>query len=206
MDEIQSSRLLDFMTSNKLISTHQFGFVPRKSTLHQRVYIVHKWTHTRDTAKGSFSATFMDFMKAFDRVWHDGLLQRLAQWGVSLSSLAWICNYFSGRHITVCVGEGKAVPQPISAGVPQVSHLSPVLFVIFINDLPYNINRVHTELYADDTLLRQAHQHNQEVSLLPLQEAVTSAENWAISCAGVWPCENQTYDIINYHTNWHAPR
>ena len=56
--------------------------------------------------------------------------------------------------------------------------------MIFIIDLPFNINRVHTQLYADDALLHQAHQHKQEASLSPLQEAVTSAENWAISWRG----------------------
>ena len=153
MDDIQSSLLLHFITSNKLISMHQFGFVPRKSTVHQLVYIVHKWTHTRDN-KGQFSATFMDFMKAFDRpLWHDGLLHKLAQCGVLLSSLAWICNYLSDHHITGRVGGCQSVLQPISAGVPQGSHLGPVFFVSSIKDLPCNINRVHTRLCADDALL-----------------------------------------------------
>ena len=50
MDDTQSSRLLSFLTTNKLISPHQFGFVPRSSTVHQLVYIINKWTRTRDTA------------------------------------------------------------------------------------------------------------------------------------------------------------
>ena len=64
MDDIQSSRLLDFMTSNKLISMHQFVYVPRKSTAHQLVYIVHKWTHTGDVDnKGQFD--FHGFYESF---------------------------------------------------------------------------------------------------------------------------------------------
>ena len=106
MDDIQSARLLSFLTTNKLISPHQFGFVPRSSTVHQLVYIVDKWTQTRDNG-GNFSATFMDFMKAFDRVWHSGLLYKLAQCGVSLSSLEWIRDYLSNRHITVQVDGSK---------------------------------------------------------------------------------------------------
>ena len=58
---------------------------------------------------GNFSATFMDFMKAFDRVWHTGLLYKLAQCGISLSSLAWIRDYLSNRHITVQVDGSKSL-------------------------------------------------------------------------------------------------
>ena len=187
MDDIQSSRLLSFLTTNKLISPHQFGFVPRSSTVHQLVYIIDKWTRTRDTGS-NFSATFMDFMKAFDRVWHTGLLYKLAQCGISSSSLAWIQDYLSNRYITVQVDGSKSLPKPISAGVPQGSHLGPVLFVVFINDLPFHTKPVTTELYADDALLHQLHPRCEELSLMPLQNAVEAAENWALSWHGRFGC------------------
>ena len=111
MDDIQSSRRLSFLTTNKLISLHQFGFVSRSSTVHQLVYIIDKWTRTRD-AGSNFSATFMDFMKAFDWVWHMGLLYKLAQCGISSSSLAWIQDYLSNRYITVQVTAANLSQSP----------------------------------------------------------------------------------------------
>ena len=126
MDDIQSSRLLTFLTKNNIISAHQFGFVPRSSTVHQLTYIVNKWATARDDGD-HFSATFMDFLKAFDHVWHAGLWHKLAQCGVSPPSLVWIWLYLSNRHISVQDKEEHSLPKHISAGVPQGSHLGPVL-------------------------------------------------------------------------------
>ena len=203
MDDIQSARLLSFLTTNKLISSHQFGFVPRSSSVHQLVYIKDKWTRTRDNG-GNFSATFMDFMKAFDWVWHTGLQYKLAQCGILLSSLTWIRDYLSNRYITVQVDGSKSFSKPISAGVPQGSHLEPVLFVVFINDLPSHTKPVATELYADDALLHQLHPRCEELSLMPLQNAVEAAENWALSWhVRFGSAKTKNYDFITKYSPEH---
>ena len=129
-------------------------------------------------------AIFMDFVKAFDRIWHCGLLFKLASYGVSLDCLPWFQEYLSHRTLSVRVGNAQSVPQVAHADVPQGSHLGPVLFLLFINDLPRNVC-IATELYADDALLH----HELELSITTeqssdkqrIQQAVTAAEEWAVS-------------------------
>ena len=132
-------------------------------------------------------AIFMDFVKAFDRVWHCGLLFKLASHGVSLDCLPWFQEYFSHRTLSVRVGNAQSAPHVAHAGVPQGSHLGPVLFLLFINDLPRNVC-IATELYADEALL----QHELELSISTeqssdpqrIQQAVTAAEELAVSWHG----------------------
>lgn len=184
LDSIVSDRLLHFLTKNNLLSVHQHGFLPRRSTVTQLIYVVEKWMRAMDSKECNI-AVFMDFMKAFDRVWHVGLVHKLLRFGVSGDAVAWFASYLSDRSISVRVGTNLSCPHKITAGVPQGSHLGPILFLIFINDLPESVG-ISTELFADDALLHQSCLPNSLTGnyICQIQSAITDAESWATSWHG----------------------
>ena len=118
---------------------------------------------------------------AFDRVWHSGLLYKLSTLGVSEWSVKWLTSYLSERQISVRVRSTMSEYKTISCGVPQGSHLCPVLFIVFIKNLPSTVS-IPTEIYADDTTLHHEHSKLPSCSTYPaLQEAIDCTEEWAES-------------------------
>ena len=97
-------------------------------------------------------AAFMYFQKAFDKVWHAGLVYKLGLCGVQPTALAWFAAYLAHRSLRVQVESTLSQPRRITAGVPQGSHFGSILFTVFINDLPAAVP-TSTSLYADDALL-----------------------------------------------------
>ena len=95
---------------------------------------------------------FFDLGKAFDTVWHRALLAKLSKvFGVCGAALEWITDYLSGRTQVVFVVELVSDASPLLSGVPQRSILGPLLFLVYINDLPSHVEVV--SLFADDTAL-----------------------------------------------------
>ena len=172
------------MNKNNILNKHQFGFLPQRSTVSQLVYVVDNWLRALDSGQHT-SAIFMDFQKALDKVWHTGLLHKLRTLGVSPQSVSWITSFLADRTITVRIGSHYSSQHTISAGVPQGSHLGPVLFLVFINDLPSHV-QIPTELYADDALLHQSFQRSTPVlsATTTIQLAVNAAEQWALQWHG----------------------
>ena len=94
----------------------------------------------------------LDISKAFDRVWHAGLLHKLKSYGISGQIFALISSFLSNRRLSVVL-DGKSLQEyPVNVGVPQGSILGPTIFLLYINDLPDDVT-CNIAVYADDTTL-----------------------------------------------------
>ena len=117
----------------------------------------------------------MDFAKAFDKVPHRRLLHKLEYYGIRVSTQKWINSWLSGRTQQVNLDGQASDPVPVLFCVPQGSVLGPVLFLIFINDLPDSI-RSSVSMFTDDCVL-YSNIHSIQDCLI-LQEDLTSLRQW----------------------------
>jgi hypothetical protein len=121
---------------------------------------------------------FCDVSKAFDTVWHKGLLFKLKLTGVSEQLISWIESYLSDRQQKV-VSEGfSSTLKGINAGVPQGSVLGPFLFLVYINAIVNDINN-DIRLFADDTSLFVVVENDHTAAATSLTEDLNVISNWA---------------------------
>ena len=122
-------------------------------------------------------AVFLDLKKAFDSVNHQVLLSRLTRFNFSKNTMKWFASYLSERKQYVTVDGVKSTSLQCNIGVPQGSVLGPVLFSLFINDLPNQYPNVHTIMYADDVVILREAKTISEVSN-SLTCALTCVQEW----------------------------
>ena len=120
---------------------------------------------------------FCDVSKAFDRVWHKGLIFKLKQLGIDGDLLEWITNYLNNRQQRVVIKSCKSDYKRTNAGVPQGSVLGPLLFLIYVNDISESLLSL-TRLFADDSSLFYS-----ATSILDIEGIINSdlqiLTNWA---------------------------
>ena len=143
--------VFNYFRTNFLLSIYQSGFQPGDSTVNQLIKVYHMLCEALDSKK-EVKIVFCDISKAFDRVWHDGLVYKLKRMGIRGSLLSWFIHYLKDRQQRVVIQGSASEWGKIKAGVPQGSVLGPLLFLVYINDITEDVVS-NIRLFADDTSL-----------------------------------------------------
>lgn len=163
------------LVDNNLLSKNQHGFTSGRSTNTNLLSAVDEWTREKD--KGTtMHVIYLDFSKAFDSVPHERLLLKLTKYGLAGNLLQWLRAFLTGRNQCVSVNGSLSSQIVVKSGIPQGSVLGPILFNIFVNDLPDVVSSTLL-LFADDGKLYRAIKSVEDCQ--KLQTDLTRLEHWA---------------------------
>ena len=157
-EKILFDHIFDFLKTHSILTHKQSGFIPGDSTINQLLTICQNIAKHIDNGD-EVVAVFLDLTKAFDRVWHAGLLHKLQQIGIQGSIHRLLSSYLEHRTQYVSLEGAESSSLRLHAGVPQGSVLGPLLFLVFINDVAEGLQS-DAFLFADDTSLFLPIPHN----------------------------------------------
>jgi hypothetical protein len=175
-ERIIHQQLYDYLQKHSILHPVQSGFRPNHTTQDVLVGMVDVWRKALDENK-LVGAVMIDLSKAFDSVNHTILLKKLERYGVIGTEGQWFKSYLADRKQRVCVTDGKSKWTDVRQGVPQGSILGPLLFILYVNDLPLATSHCHMMQYADDTTL-YCEEYDSAVLRFKLEEDLRDISRW----------------------------
>lgn len=178
-ERLMLARLTSFSEANLLLPDQQFGFRKNHSCDHQLLRVTNKIAQGLNTYKPT-GVVFLDVAKAFDRVWHEGLLFKLILKKFPNSLVNLVASYLRNRSFHVAIRGERSSSRQIRAGVPQGSILAPFLFNIFTSDMPTKLPGTEVALYADDAAIF-SQSYDNAVIARNLQASLNELSQWYAS-------------------------
>ena len=151
MEKIVRKAVMDHLQENDIVTKEQHGFMSGRSCMTQLLESMDAWTEALDD-HGSIDIIYTDFQKAFDSVPHGRLMEKVSACGIKGKTQDWIKDFLTDRTQRVVVNGKTSQEGAVTSGIPQGSVLGPILFVIYINDLPQTV-KSQIKMFADDTKL-----------------------------------------------------
>lgn len=177
MESIINKRLQHYLEKNNIITHNQSGFRKGRTTIDQIVRLQHDIRRGQQR-KHYTIAVFLDFSKAFDMVWHEGLLHKISHIKVKGAMINFINSFLQDRKIKVQIDKETSEPYQLQNGTPQGSIISPTLFNIMINDIFSKIpKQVKSSQFADDSAIWLTGPNLKKLTTT-LQKTLNSIEQW----------------------------
>ena len=208
LEHIVTKHLLNHLESNNILYNLQHGFRSKRSTETQLI------DFTQDVLKNLKSGKqtdviIMDFAKAFDKVSHWRLILKLRSYGVTGLVNRWIEDFLSERTQRVVCSGKHSDWKPVKSGVPQGSVIGPILFLIYINDLPEEV-KAKVRLFADDTLVHMTMTSENDAASLQqdLDRLASWEKKWQIQfhpqkCSVLRISRSKSPKFFQYHLHGH---
>ena len=175
MEKMVKDAVLAHLIENNLLSRKQFGFVSGRSTVTQLLNYLDKCAEVVASG-GVVDSIYFDFSKAFDTVPHQRLSVKMKSYGIQGKLLSWVEAFLSGREQRVRVNGELSTSKPVISGIPQGSVLGPLLFVLYINDLPDSVQS-NILLFADDTKIFRQVSTAEDAEIL--QNDIDALNQWS---------------------------
>jgi hypothetical protein len=175
LESIITPQIVNHIRINHLACSQQHGFVKGKSTTTNLLEALNIWSEAMMHGI-PVDILFLDYSKAFDTVPHRRLVKQLESFGINGGALAWIDSFLTDRRQKVRANGELSEFKPVKSGVPQGSILGPILFTLFVNDIPSELETI-ISMYADDTKVYTA--ITSESSITSLKSDLRKLETWA---------------------------